>query len=89
MCPKDTWLKLHKPELLDKFKPAQFELHLMEHGGEIEVRARKLFTHGRLISPTEDDACLETRWLMGESGDAFFRAAFIADSLSSAYTATK
>jgi hypothetical protein len=61
-----------KPELLEQFKPTQFELHLMEHGGEVEVRARKLFTHGRLIIATGDEACLETRQVRGESGDAFF-----------------
>ena len=47
MCPKDTWLKLHKPELLDLFKPTQFELHLMEQGNEVEAWARKLFPDGR------------------------------------------
>jgi hypothetical protein len=41
MCPKDTWLKLHKPKLADQFEPTQFELHLMEHGGDVEAMARK------------------------------------------------
>src|SRR5262249_9039973 len=54
MCPKDTWLKLHKPTLLDKFKPTQFELHLMEQGSEVEAWARKLFPGGRLITATDD-----------------------------------
>jgi Domain of unknown function(DUF2779) len=79
MCPKDTWLKLHKPELLDLFKPTQFELHLMEQGNEVEAWARKLFPAGRLITATGDEACLETQRLMAGSTDAIFQATFVAD----------
>jgi hypothetical protein len=79
MCPKDTWLKLHKPELLDLFKPTQFELHLMEQGNEVEAWARKLFADGRLITATGDQACLETQWLMTAGTNAIFQATFVAD----------
>jgi hypothetical protein len=79
MCPKDTWLKVHKPELLHLFKPSQFELHLMEQGNEVEAWARKLFPAGRVITATEDEACLETQRLMAASTDAIFQATFVAD----------
>ena len=42
MCPKDTWLKLHRPELAAEFTPSEFELHLMEQGNEVEAVAREL-----------------------------------------------
>ena len=32
LCPKNTWLKLHKPELLRQFTLSEFELHLVERG---------------------------------------------------------
>jgi hypothetical protein len=72
MCPKDTWLKLHKPELLALFKPSHFELHLMEQGNEVEAWARKLFPAGRCITATEDEACRETQRLMAAKTDAIF-----------------
>ena len=41
-CPKNTWLKLHKPELLEKFELSAFEQNLMEQGNEVEAEAHKL-----------------------------------------------
>jgi hypothetical protein len=79
MCPKDTWLKLHKPELDDQFKPSQFELHLMEQGSEVEAWARKLFPDGRFVTANGDEACLETQRLMAIGTDAIFQATFIAN----------
>jgi hypothetical protein len=32
MRPKNAWLKLHKPELLEQFKLSDFELHLSSRG---------------------------------------------------------
>ena len=32
-----SWLKLHKPELLEQFAPSEFERHLMEQGNEVDV----------------------------------------------------
>jgi hypothetical protein len=79
MCPKDTWLKLHKPELVERIKPSQFELHLMEQGSQVEAWARKLFPDGRLITATYDEACLETQRLMTEGTNAIFQATFVAN----------
>ena len=38
LCPKNTWLKLHRPDLLQQFKLSEFELHLVEQGNEVEVQ---------------------------------------------------
>ena len=43
MCPKNTWLKLHRPELLHQFSLSEFELHLVEQGNEVEAFARNLW----------------------------------------------
>ena len=46
-CPKNLWLKLHKPELLDKFVLSDYEQHLAEEGNEVEAHARNLFFRRR------------------------------------------
>jgi Domain of unknown function(DUF2779) len=79
MCPKDTWLKLHKPELVESFSLTEFEKHLLEQGNEVEVVARKLFASAVLISDTGDDAVNETRRLMAGETEAIFQATFLAD----------
>jgi hypothetical protein len=43
MCPKNAWLKLHKPELLEQLKVSDFELHLVEQGREVELAAQALW----------------------------------------------
>jgi hypothetical protein len=42
MCPKNTWLRLHKRELLQQFKISEFELHLVEQGSEVVLYALEL-----------------------------------------------
>ena len=79
MCPKDTWLKLHKPELVASFKPSEFELHLMEQGNEVESLARQLWPDAVLIRATGDDATSETARLMTAGTPAIFQATFVAD----------
>jgi hypothetical protein len=39
MRPKNAWLKLHKPELLEQFKLSDFELHLVEQGNEARKKS--------------------------------------------------
>src|SRR5262249_820654 len=86
LCPKDTWLKLHKPELVERFKPSQFELHQMEQGNEVEAWARKLFPAGRLMTATGDEACLETQRFMAVETDAIFQRPFSSTALSRSAT---
>jgi len=79
ICPKDTWLRLHKPELVDTFILTEFEKHLLEQGNEVEEQARQLFPNGVLITATDDEAVEETRRLMAENTEAIFQATFLAD----------
>jgi hypothetical protein len=37
ICTKDTWLRLHKPELVETSALTEFEKHLMEQGNEVEA----------------------------------------------------
>src|ERR1019366_5325432 len=79
ICPKDTWLRLHKPELVEKFVLTEFEKHLLEQGNEVEEQARQLFPNGVLVTATGDEALKETRRLMAEGSEVIFQATFLAD----------
>ena len=59
-CPKSLWLKLHKPELLDKFVLSDYEQHLAEEGNEVEAHARNLFCGGVEVKAYGAPACRET-----------------------------
>ena len=78
-CPKDAWLKLHKPELRSQFTPSEFELHLMEQGNEVESCARNLFPGGIEVSTTGEHAVEDTIRLMTERMTVIFQATFIVD----------
>jgi hypothetical protein len=78
-CPKNIWLKLHKPELLKKYKLSDFELHLIEQGNEVESVARGRFPGGVLVSESGELAVADTIRLMAEKVPAIFQATFIED----------
>jgi len=79
ICPKDTWLRLHKPGLVEKFVLTEFEKHLLEQGNEVEEKARQLFPNAVLVSATGDEALEKTRRLMAAGTEAIFQATFLAD----------
>ena len=79
ICPKDTWLRLHKPDLVETFTPTEFEKHLMEQGNEVEICARQLFPNAILVTATGDEAVHETRRLMADGTETIFQATFLAD----------
>lgn len=79
ICPKDTWLRLHKPELVEVFAPTEFEKHLMEQGNEVEAHARQLFPGAVMISATGDEAIGETGRLMEVGTAAILQGTFLAD----------
>lgn len=78
-CPKNTWLKLHKPELLEKFVLSDFEQNLIEQGNEVETVARNLFPGGIEVKATGEHAQHETVRLMAAKVPAIFQATYIAD----------
>jgi hypothetical protein len=55
-CPKDAWLKLHRPDLKGTFTPSEFELHLMEQGNEVESCARNLSYSRSVYAPARSRA---------------------------------
>jgi len=78
-CPKNIWLKIHRPELHEKFELSEFEKHLMEQGNEVESCARNLFPGGIEVVSRGEDACRETVRLMASKVPTIFQSTFIAD----------
>ena len=78
-CPRNTWLKLNKKELFEKFELSAFEQNLMEQGNEVEKEARKLFPGGIEVTETGDEAVERTKELMGAKTPCIFQATFIVD----------
>ena len=78
-CSKNIWLKMHRPELLQKFRLSDFERHLVEQGNEVESCARNLFPGGIEVVSWGEDACTETVRLMTAKVPAIFQATFIVD----------
>ncbi|MCK9344768.1 MAG: DUF2779 domain-containing protein [Candidatus Pacebacteria bacterium] len=78
-CPKNTWLKLNKPELLDQFEISAFEQNLMEQGNEVEAYARNLFPGGVEVVETGERAVEATTRFMTAKAPAIFQATFIVD----------
>lgn len=78
-CPKNIWLKLNKPELLEQFTISAFEQNLMEQGNEVEVYARNLFPGGIEVVETGERAVEETVRFMTAKAPSIFQATFIVD----------
>ena len=79
MCPKNIWLKLHKPEMMELFVLSAFELQLAEQGNEVEAYARNLFPGGVLVTETGDEAVRETERFMLAKVPAIFQATFVVN----------
>ena len=78
-CPRDVWLRIHRPEEAGKCELSDFELHLLEQGNEVEAEARKLFPHAIQITSTEDSAVEDTKKLMTTKTPTIFQATFFVD----------
>lgn len=53
-CPKNAWLKIHKPDIYQKKPLSSFERNILETGNQIDELARSLFADGVLIESHDD-----------------------------------
>ncbi len=53
-CPENTWLKINKPEVYNKYQVSDFEKMILETGIEVDELARKLFPGGFLVRGSFD-----------------------------------
>jgi hypothetical protein len=78
-CPKNIWLKLHKPEWSEKFQLSDFELSLVEQGNEVESYARNRFPGGVEVVGSGENRVAETIRLMASGIPTLFQSTFIED----------
>lgn len=78
-CPRNIWLKLHKPELLKEFELSNFERHLVEQGNEVELCARHLFPGALEVVDRDERGVARTAELMEVKTPTIFQATFIVD----------
>lgn len=57
-CPKNTWVKIHKPEIYFAEELSEFEKQIIETGNEVDLLARNLFPHGEYQKQFEKDGFL-------------------------------
>src|ERR1035437_4207048 len=78
-CPKNVWIKWHKPEEYKKFEISEFEKALGVMGNEVEKLARGMFPNGYLVEKRSAGAQELTHKLMSEHTPVIFQAVFSTD----------
>ncbi|MFA6459602.1 MAG: DUF2779 domain-containing protein [Candidatus Paceibacterota bacterium] len=78
-CPRNIWLKLHKPELLHEFALSNFEKHLVEQGNEVELCAHNLFPNAVEVAERDERGVKKTTELIAAKTPTIFQATFIID----------
>ena len=72
-CPKNAWLRIHKPDVFDSAELTEYEQSVIEMGIEVERVARGLFPDGATITGARTDALQETRSLISSRTRTLFQ----------------
>jgi hypothetical protein len=75
-CPKNAWLRIHKPDVYYSTELTEYEQSVMEMGIEVERVARDLFPDGATITSSQMDGLEETRSLTASKTRALFQPVF-------------
>ncbi len=75
-CPKNAWMKIHRPEIYFQSEMASFVKLIIETGNEVEVVARELFPTGVLIKGRDEEAEEETQKYLGIKQGTLFQPIF-------------
>ncbi|MEZ4210113.1 MAG: DUF2779 domain-containing protein [Patescibacteria group bacterium] len=75
-CPKNSWYKIHQPEIYRTQELSAFDQSLIETGNEVEIEARKLFPGGTLIEERGQAAIAITQDLLAQNTPVIFQATF-------------
>lgn len=76
-CPKNAWLKIHKPKIYNQYPPSIFEQMLFSVGNEIDELARQLFPGGILLKNPKDNKT--TKELISKKTPILYQPVFITD----------
>jgi len=78
-CPKNAWLRIHKPYVYYETELTEYEQSVMEMGIEVERAARRLFPNGTLVESSKPEAFQETYSLITSRVQTIFQAVFELD----------
>lgn len=83
-CPKNTWFKIHRPDIYFQSELTDFEKHIIETGNEVELVARKIFDNGILIEGRGEEAQKLTQELIAQKKPTLFQPVFVKDNFMAA-----
>ncbi|MEX2010400.1 MAG: DUF2779 domain-containing protein [Parcubacteria group bacterium] len=70
-CPKNAWLKVHKPDVYFATPLSPFELSIIETGNEVDLLARDLFPTGEFQRSFEHDGLLAITDILTKKDDGY------------------
>lgn len=80
-CPKNAWLRIHKPDVYYSTELTEYEQSVMEMGIEVERVARGLFPDGASVTGSQTDALQETLSLIASKPRTLFQPVFEREGL--------
>ncbi len=83
-CPKNAWLKVHKPDIYYASELTEFDKSNIDNGIEVEEVARRLFPGGSLIVGRGEEARLMTRERLAARTPTLFQPIFERDGFLAA-----
>jgi len=75
-CPKNSWLKIHKPDIYFKSELSEFEKSIIETGNEVELVARQIFPTGILVEGRDEESQKITADYILQKQPTLFQAVF-------------
>src|ERR1700674_1494779 len=83
-CPKNAWLKVHKPDIYYASELTEFDKSIIDNGIEVEEVARCLFPNGVLIPGRDEEARQTTQKLLAARTATLFQPIFERDGFLAA-----
>jgi hypothetical protein len=83
-CPKNAWLKIHRPDIYYKSELSEFEKSIIETGNEVETVARGLFPTGILIEGRDENSQAITKKHIADKTPTLFQPVVVKDSFLAA-----
>jgi len=78
-CPKNAWIKVHKPDIYYASELTEFEKSIIDNGIEVEEVARGLFPEGLLIMGRSEEIRQTTQRLLAARTPTLFQPIFEPD----------
>jgi hypothetical protein len=76
-CAKNAWLKIHRPDIYNKYPLSSFEQNIIDTGNKIDEMARGLFPNGKTVESRTDTEL--TKKLMTEHSPVIYQPVFATE----------